>query len=185
MQITKHWKPRVMRCQSRTEARREGSNNRDCQTMVAPTHILTWAFNALVVIRIDADILLFETKRVLAAVNGLQFVMALKVWPTPHTTVYNMGKALAMRYLQPTVQTPSYGHAFRRNARVRERFLQFLQPALLLFQLLYQRVYSFLCPLFFLVTLLPSEQPFHSRRRKVEQRRHDPANRVTFGHVTT
>ena len=49
-------------------------------------------FYPLVVVRIDADFLLFGTEGKFAAFQRLEFVMRLKVRPTPNSAIYKVRK---------------------------------------------------------------------------------------------
>ena len=57
-------------------------------------------FYPLVVVRIDADFLLFGTEGKFAAFQRLEFVMRLKVRPTPNSAIYHVRKSFAMRDLE-------------------------------------------------------------------------------------
>lgn len=59
-----------------------------------------WALNALVVIGIDANFLLFRAERELAELDRLQLVMALEIGPAPDSTVYDVRQPFAVRNLK-------------------------------------------------------------------------------------
>lgn len=58
------------------------------------------ALDPFVVVRVYTDFLLFGAEWVLADLEGLQLVVALEVGPAPHATVYHVGQAFAVRYLE-------------------------------------------------------------------------------------
>lgn len=58
-----------------------------------------WAFHALIVIWIDADLFVLGIEGELAAVERLELVMALKIRPTPYSTVYNVRQSFPVRDL--------------------------------------------------------------------------------------
>lgn len=60
----------------------------------------TRTLHALVVVRIDADFLLFGRERIIARLQWLQLVVTLKVGPAPHSAVNHMREALPMRHLE-------------------------------------------------------------------------------------
>lgn len=47
----------------------------------------TWTLHSLVMIWIDANVFLLRVKRIKAAFERLQFMMTLKIWPSPNPTV--------------------------------------------------------------------------------------------------
>ena len=61
---------------------------------------------------VDADVLLFSPEGELAAVQGLELVVGLKVGPAPHPAVDDVGEALSVGHLQPPVQGAGDRHAF-------------------------------------------------------------------------
>ena len=62
--------------------------------------------DALVVVRIDADQILFQIEGVLAVLFVLEFVL-VKIRPTPKTSVNYVGKSFTRRHLETAVQRPA------------------------------------------------------------------------------
>jgi len=132
----------------------------------------TGALHPLVVIRVDADLLLLGAERVLAHLQVLELVVGLEVRPAPHATVDDVRQAFPVGDLQPAVQRTWNGHALAVLPGAAQRLLQVLHGALLLLQLLHQRVHRLLGPLLLLVALLPAEQALHRGAREGEEAGH-------------
>ncbi len=75
-------------------------------------------FDALIVIRIDADLVLLGGERVLARVDRTQLVLILQIGPPVYAAVDDMGQAFAVRDLQSAVQGPSDRDALTRRVRI-------------------------------------------------------------------
>jgi len=67
-----------------------------------------WTLYALVVVRIDADLLLLGAKGILAQLEGLQFVVRLQIGPAPHAAVDHMRQTLAMGDLKSRIKLVGY-----------------------------------------------------------------------------
>lgn len=70
------------------------------ETAQAPTRTLY----SFVMIWVDADLLLFGAKRILAHLQRLEFMVGLEVRPAPHSTVDDMRQTFPMGNLQSAVQ---------------------------------------------------------------------------------
>lgn len=70
---------------------------------------LTWCLHPLVMVGVDAHLVLFQVKGILAGLHGPQLVVAVQVWPSPQATVEDMGEALPMGHLQTAIQGPAIG----------------------------------------------------------------------------
>lgn len=131
---------------------------------------LTWTVHSFVVVRVDAHVLLFGAKGVLAALQGLQLVVRLQVGPAPHPAINNMRQTFPVGHLQPSVQGAGDCHTVTGLTRAAEGPLQLLHGPLLLFQLLNQSVHGLFRPFLFLVSLLPTQQPLDRRAGEGEER---------------
>ena len=109
-----------------------------------------------VVVRIDADVFLLRRKRIFAARFGLEFVVRLKVRPTPDSAVNDVRQAFSVRHLEPAVQTAGDRYALRFLARAGQSSFQVFDCTLFLLELFDKSVDSFFSPLFFFVALFPS-----------------------------
>lgn len=58
-----------------------------------------WTLHSLVMIRVDADFLLFGGEGILTDVQGFELVVGLEIWPAPDSTVDHVGQAFAVGYL--------------------------------------------------------------------------------------
>ena len=67
-------------------------------------HLHTWGSNFSVVVRIHTDEVFLQRKRIRAMVKRTQFMVTLKVRPTPKTAVDHVRKTFALRYLQSAVK---------------------------------------------------------------------------------
>ncbi len=111
---------------------------------------------------IDADILLLRAERELAAVQRFELVVGLKIRPTPHSAVDNVRQTFTMGNLEPSVQGPRNGNAFTGLTRTAQSLFQLFHGPFFLLELLYEGIHSLFRPLFLLVSLFPTQQPFHS-----------------------
>ncbi len=59
--------------------------------------------DALVVVGIDADVLIFQVEGVLTFGDSFELVVGLKVRPSPHTAVDDVRETLAMGHLETAV----------------------------------------------------------------------------------
>ena len=100
----------------------------------ASEYMLTWTFYSLVVVWIDADLLLFLSKSILAHIKCLQLMVTLQIGPAPNSAINNMGEPFPMRHLQPAIQRPRYRHTLADLPRPWESFFQVLHGPLLLLQ---------------------------------------------------
>lgn len=64
----------------------------------------TWRLHSSVVVRVDADVLLLGAEGELTALQGFQLVVGLQVRPAPDPAVDDVGEALPVGHLQPSVQ---------------------------------------------------------------------------------
>lgn len=131
---------------------------------------LTWTVHSFVMIRVDAHILLFGAKGVLAALQGLQLMVGLQVRPAPHPTINDVRQAFPMGHLQPSIQGAGDCHTVTGLTRAAESPLQLLHGPFLLFQFLNQSIHCLFRPFLFLVSLLPTQQPFDRRAGEGEER---------------
>ena len=60
---------------------------------------LTWALHSFVVVGVDAHLLLFGAEWELAELQGLQFVVGLKVGPPPDPAVDHVREAFSVGHL--------------------------------------------------------------------------------------
>lgn len=132
----------------------------------------TWALHPLVVVWIDADFLLFRSKRKFTNIQWLQLVMALQIRPAPNATVNDVGKALPVGHLQSAIQRTRDSNTLAGLPWTAQGFLQFFHSTLFLFQLFNQSIDSFLCPFFLLISLFPAQQTLYSWASKGEQTGH-------------
>lgn len=131
---------------------------------------LTWTVHSFVVVGINAHILLLGSKGVLAALQGLQLMVGLQIWPAPHPTINDMGKTFPMGHLQPSIQGAWDCHTVTGLTGAAESPFQLLHGSLLLFQFLHQSIHCLFCPFLFLVPLLPTQQSFDRRAGEGEER---------------
>lgn len=124
-----------------------------------PGHEHGWqdrALDPLVVVRVYADLFLLSREGKLARLQGLELVVRLEVGPAPDPAVDHVGQPLAVRDLEPAVQAPGDGYALARGARVAHSPLELLERALLLLELLHERLDGLLGPLLVFVALFPT-----------------------------
>lgn len=121
---------------------------------------------------IDADFLLFGSKRKFTNIQWLQLVVALQIRPAPHTTVNHVGEALPVRNLEPSIQRAGDCNTLAGLSWAAQGFLQFFHSTLFLFQLFYQCINGFFCPFFLFISLFPAQQTLYSWASKGEQTGH-------------
>ena len=71
-----------------------------------------WRFNTNVMVRVDAHFLLLRRERKIAKSFGLQFMVRLKVRPTPDSAVDDVGQAFPVRHLE---------HKYNENLDTKDR----------------------------------------------------------------
>ena len=81
---------------------------------------------------VDADLLLLGAERELTALQGLQLMMGLQVWPAPHAAVDDVGQPLSVGHLEASIEGPWDGDTLARLTRAAQRPLQFIHGAFLL-----------------------------------------------------
>lgn len=81
---------------------------------------------------VDAHFFLFRAKRELTAFQWFQLMVRLQVRPAPHSAVYDVGKPLAVRHLQPPVQGTWDRDAFTGLTRAAQSPLQFFHGSFFL-----------------------------------------------------
>lgn len=89
-------------------------------------------------------------------------MVALKVRPAPHTAVDDVRQPLPVGDLQPAIQGAGNGDTVTWLPWAAQGLFQFLHGTFLFLQFFHQSINSFLCPLFFLITLFPPKESLHS-----------------------
>jgi hypothetical protein len=119
------------------------------------------ADDTFVVVRIHANRVGLQVKRVLTVLHLLQLVL-VQIRPTPNPGVDHMGKAFSPGNLEATVESPLYGDALRRVGPVRRDCRdERVQLISLLLQLLHQRLDCPLAKCFRLASLSVAHETVH------------------------
>lgn len=91
-----------------------------------------WSLHPAVVVRVNAHLFLFGAKRELTALQRLQLMVGLEIWPSPHPAVNDMRQTLAVGHLQAPIQGPGDGDTFAGLPRTAEGPFQLIHGSFLL-----------------------------------------------------
>ena len=57
-------------------------------------------------VRVYTYFILFKIESIFAVFNGFEFMVTVKVRPTPQSAIYHMWQSFSMRHLQTAIQRP-------------------------------------------------------------------------------